>query len=189
MRGKSLDSGAALQLWRKVREAAEPFEGRWTLGALARVDAGLAQALHEQIQLWHQAAVTGTMADMTVHANGLARGYAKCAAVMAESGFEDDAYLIGLDTSTGCRVAIGDRRASGPRVHEVHGDRVVWMTPDEVARLWASIEGLRKVEPIKLYFPGAEIVGVDLRRATLPHTAEHMPLHPDEAAAREEAEE
>lgn len=182
---RSLDSTAALQLLRKVNEAAKVFESRWTMGALARLDPALAKSLHEQIQLYQQAAVTGTMADLTEHAGGLARGYRYCAAKLEDAGVEDDAYLIGVDSATGCRVAIGDRRASAERVAEMHGNRVVWLNPDEVARLWASIEGLTKIEPLKEFFPGAEIV--DVRKPLVfKRVAEDMPKHPDDEVEDDE---
>ena len=130
------------------------------MGALARVDADLAQRMAEQIALYNEAVVTGTIADLKIHADALKRGYAKCVRVMEASGVLDDAYLIGLDTATGLRVAIGDKRASAERVAELHGSGVVWMTADEIARLWASIQGLRRVDAVKEFFPGAEVISI-----------------------------
>lgn len=177
---KSLDSGAVVRVLRELREAADMFDSRWTLGALARADAALAERLQEQIQLYQAAQITGTMGDLREHAAAMRRGYIKAAAACEASGLEDDAYVLGLDTATGLRVAIGDKRASAVRVAELHGGNVVWLNPDEVARLWASIQGLRRVDAIKELWPGAEVT--DIR----PHTrdwlslAESMPEPPPE---------
>jgi hypothetical protein len=159
------------------------------MGALARVDADLARRMTEQIELYHEAQITGTMADLKTHTRGMVAGYKKCARAMEASGVEDDAYTIGVCTATGMRVAIGDRKASGARVHELFGPRVVWLTADEVARLWASIEGLRRVDAIKECFAGAEMTNLRPHTREWPigapmegwvRTAEDMPAPPPE---------
>jgi hypothetical protein len=192
---KTLDSKVIMRLLGEVQAAASVFEGRWTLGALARVDAELAQRMADQIADYQEAMVTGTIADVKEHVAGMKRGYNKCARVCEAAGVEDDAYLLGLDSMTGMRVAIGDRKASGPRVAELHGDRVTWLTPDECAKLWASIEGLRRVDAIKSAFAGAEVR--DFRPHTRewaagphsgewPSVAEVMPAPPDEGQQEDE---
>ena len=186
---KSLDSQIIMRLLGEVQNAAAVFEGRWTLGALARVDAELAQRMADQIADYQEAMVTGTIADVKEHVAGVKRGYAKCARVCEAAGVQDDAYTIGVCTATGLRVAIGDRKASGPRVHELFGPRVAWLTVDEVARLWASIEGLRRIDAIKECFAGAEMTNLRPHTRdwpTGPHSgnwpavAEVMPAHPEE---------
>lgn len=163
---RSLDSRVILQLIAEVAAAAEAFEGRWTIGALARVDPGLADLLVEQLADYHEAQVIGTLVDLKEHARGAVRGYLKAARVCEAAGLEDDAYLLGVDSSTGLRVAIGDRRLSAQRVADLHGSRVIWLNPDEVAKLWSSIAGLRRIDAVKACFPGATVV--DIR----PHTRE-----------------
>jgi hypothetical protein len=186
---KSLDSAVIMRLLGEVQNAAAVFEGRWTLGALARVDAELAQRMADQIADYQEAMVTGTIADVKEHVAGVKRGYAKCARVCEAAGVQDDAYTIGVCTATGLRVAIGDRKASGARVHELFGDRVTWLTPDECARLWASIAGLRRIDAIKAAFPGAEMTDlrphtrewpIGIHSESWPSVAEVMPAHPEE---------
>jgi hypothetical protein len=43
-------------------------------------------------------------------------------------------------------------------VRELHGDKVVWITPDEVAAIVANIEAFKPIATIKRLFPGAEIL-------------------------------
>jgi hypothetical protein len=192
---KSLDSHVIMRLLGEVQNAAAIFEGRWTLGALARVDAELAQRMADQIADYQEAMVTGTIADVKEHVAGIKRGYNKCARVCEAAGIEDDAYRIGVCTATGLRVAIGDRKASGARVHELFGSRVVWLTVDEVARLWASIEGLRRIDAVKAVFPGAEAINirphtreweVGPHSGNWPSVAEVMPEPPDEEQQEDE---
>jgi hypothetical protein len=40
----------------------------------------------------------------------------------------------------------------------VHGERVVWVTPDEVASMLNAIEAFKPIATIKRMFPGAEII-------------------------------
>jgi hypothetical protein len=46
------------------------------------------------------------------------------------------------------------------RVRELHGDMVVWITPDEVATVLANLEAFKPIAAIKRLFPGAEMVDV-----------------------------
>lgn len=156
----SLDSKIIMRLLGEVAQAAALLEGRWTMGALARVDAALAQRMTEQIELYHAAQITGTMADLKTHTRGMIAGYKKCARAMEASGVEDDAYIIGQDTATGMRIAIGDKKASAARVAELFGSGVVWLNPDEIAKLYASIAGLRRIDALKSLFVGAEVVNI-----------------------------
>jgi hypothetical protein len=59
---------------------------------------------------------------------------------------------------TGFRVAIGEQKAAAERVAELHGQAVVWITPDEVAAIIANIEAFKPIAAIKRIFPGAEIL-------------------------------
>lgn len=188
---KTIDSKVILRLMGEVQVAAQAFEGRWTIGALARVDPALAETLAGQIADWHEAQVIGTLIDIKTHAKGTVRGYLKAARACEAAGIDDDAYKIGLCSQTGMRVAIGDRRLSAQRVADLHGPNVVWLSADEVARLWGSIQGLRRIDAVKAAFPGAE--AVDIRPHTRdwptgPHSgdwpavAEVMPAHPEEEA-------
>ena len=97
---------------------------------------------------------------------GLAKGYAVAVATLEGAGAEDDAYQLGRCPTTGTVVAIGEQRAAVERVREIHGEAVVWITPDEVATLFASVEGFKAVAAVKKRFPGAEIIDRHLHEGT-----------------------
>lgn len=143
---------------KRTSEAAEAFEGRWTMRALKRIDAEIGQALQDQIDLFNQALVTGAMSQVKLQGEALIRGYVACAKIMSESGEPDDAYMIGQDMATGTKVAVGFNRSCINRVRELHGERVVWVTPDEVASMFA---GMQTVAKVKQLWPGAEIERID----------------------------
>lgn len=145
--------------WRRqVSDAAVALECRWTMNALRRVDAELARRLHEQIGLFDQACVTGSEDEVALHGAATCRGYSAAVAALGQAGEPDDAYLIGFDSASGLRIAIGDQKAAVDRVREIHGDRVIWVTPDECARLLAGVEAFKFVGAVKQFFPGAEII-------------------------------
>jgi hypothetical protein len=52
-------------------------------------------------------------------------------------------------------VAIGDQIAARDRVRELHGERVIWLTPAEVATLLSSTQ---TIASMKRLFPGAELI-------------------------------
>lgn len=141
-----------------VTEAASAFEARWTMLTLKRVDPDLFKALREQIELYYQATVHGNPADASRHGKGLARGYAAAVHVMEENQVEDDAYLVGRHN--GLVVFISDQKAVQERVSDyaVTGERAILMSPDEVAMLFSSIEGLGAIAAIKQLFPGAVLI-------------------------------
>jgi ABC-type uncharacterized transport system ATPase subunit len=143
---------------RRISEAAASFEGRWTMRALARVDADLATALQDQIDLFNEALITSAMDDVREQGEALIRGYVVCTQAMQDAQEPDDAYLMGKDPDTGLTVAIGQNRHAIARVREAHGEKVVWMNPDEVA---AMVAGLQSVARVKELFPGAEIERID----------------------------
>lgn len=114
----------------QVAEAAEAFESRWTLNALKRVDADLHQLFNEQQDLYHEALITGSDHEVEEQAAAMCRGWAAIARAMETAGADDDAYLLGFHGGTGTRVAIGEQKHAIVRVREIHGDKVVWITPD-----------------------------------------------------------
>lgn len=142
----------------EVSSAALPFESRWTWLALRRVDDGLGRRLFEQRGLFDQACITGSVDDVELHGGAMCRGYAAAVRAMEAAGAEDDAYQLGSDPETGCRVAIGTQKAALARVRELHGQDVIWITPDEVACLMASVEKFKFVGAVRQLFPGAEVV-------------------------------
>ena len=150
---------AAIRKWQTaVAEAALPFEARWTQAALKRVDQDLHRRLLDQRDLFDQALVTGTAQDIELHGAALCRGYAIAIQALERAAEPDNAYMLGQDVRSGFRVAIGQQKAAAQRVREVLGDKVVWVTPDEVATIVAHLEAFKPITLIKQLFPGAEIL-------------------------------
>jgi hypothetical protein len=136
--------------------AAAAFESRWTMRALKRVDADLCQAIDEQRALFHEAILTGEDDQIKEHGEAMCRGWQAAVVRMEQAGEPDDSYVLG--SSGGVMVAIGSQRSASARVRELHGDRVVWLTPDEIAAMFV---GMQTVATVKALWPGAEIVCVD----------------------------
>jgi hypothetical protein len=130
--------------------------GRWprSSGLIPTFTAGSLRSLLDQ------ALVTGTPEEIELHGAALCRGYAKAIQVLEVAAEPDDAYMLGQDMRSGFRVAIGRRKAVAQRVREVHGETVVWITPDEVATIVANLEAIRPIAAIKRLFPGAEMLDV-----------------------------
>ena len=141
----------------QVAKAAEAFESRWTLAALKRVDADLHRIFNEQQGLYHQALITGSDQEVEEQAAAMCRGWAAVARAMEAAGTEDDAYLLGFHGATGTRVAIGEQKHAIARVRELHGDKVIWVTPDEVAALVGGMELLKAAKGV---FPDAEVINL-----------------------------
>lgn len=133
--------------------AAAVFESRWTMRALRRVDAELCQAVDEQRSLFHEAILTGEDDQIREHGEAMCRGWQVAAVRMEQAGEPDDAYLLGQHG--GVMVAIAVQRSASARVRDLHGERVVFITPDEVAAMFA---GMQSVAKVKALWPGAEIV-------------------------------
>jgi hypothetical protein len=145
--------------WRAlVSQAALLFEARWTQASLRRLDPDLAEALHDQVNLFGEACVTGTAQEIERHGEATIRGYGKAVEAMQNEHIEDDAYMLGTDMVTGTKVAIGTQKAAVQRVRQIHGNDVIWLTPDEVARMLAGIESFKMIGAVKRLFPGAEII-------------------------------
>lgn len=152
-------SNAALnRIMGEVSDAASRFESRWTFRALKRVDAGLHDLLVEQQSLYHEALVTADMSELETQAAAMVRGWKAVTARMEAAGVEDDAYLLGLDSRTGTKVAVGNARQAAARVREMHGEQVIWITPDEVAAMVAGLESIKAIEEVKRMWPTAEVI-------------------------------
>lgn len=149
---------AALDWCAQISRAAMTFEARWTQASLRRLDPELAEALHDQINLFGEACVTGTEPEIAEHGEAMVRGYGKAVEAMQNAHIEDDAYMLGTDLTTGTKVAIGTQKAAVQRVRQIHGDNVIWLTPDEVARMLAGVESFKMIGAVKKLFPGAEVV-------------------------------
>jgi len=140
-----------------TQPAETAFRSRWRLSTLARVNPDLHQALCEQIDLYNQALVTGAAADAREHAAAMVRGWRAACAALESPLLSDDAYQVGFDATTGTRVVIAEQQASIGRVQVIRGERVVLVTPDEVAKL---VAGMGLVAEVKQFFPDAELVAV-----------------------------
>lgn len=154
------DGGDAVVITRlmgDVARAAQPFESRWTMAALRRVDAELHRRFADQQALFDKACVTGELEDVERHGAALCRGYLAIARAMEAAEEPDDAYLLGQSRS-GLKIAIGHQKAAAERVRDIHGGRVAWLTPDECAEIFAELEGFKMIGAIKRRFPGAEII-------------------------------
>ena len=144
---------------RRVSDAAAPFESRWTLSALHRIDPELHDRLLDQMGLYHQALVTGEPDEVEEQSAAMCRGWAAVTSAMETAAVPDDAYLLGFHGGT--RVAIGEQKHAIARVRELHGDPVVWITPDEVAALVcraALVAGMETLKAAKTLWPDAEII-------------------------------
>ena len=148
----------ALEWREQVSQAALMFEARWTQASLRRLDPDLAEALHDQVNIFHKACVTGTASEIEIHGEATIKGYAKAVEAMQNAHIEDDAYQLGTDLITGTKVAIGTQKAAVQRVRQIHGNDVIWLTPDEVARMLAGVESFKTIGAIKQRFPGAEVI-------------------------------
>ena len=88
--------------------------------------------------------------------------YVTIEAVDMRKGFDGLYGLVrdqlGQDPRTGFRVAVGQQKAAAERLRELHGESVVWITPDEVAVLLVHVEAFKPIAAVKRLFPGAEIV-------------------------------
>ena len=127
---------------------------------MKRVDAGIHRRLFDQRGLFDQALITGTPEDIELHGAALCRGYAIAIQTLERAAEPDQAYMLGQDSRTGFRVAIGQHKAGATRVRELHGDTVIFITPDEVATTIANIEAFKPIATIKRLFPGAEVIDV-----------------------------
>lgn len=159
--------GAVIRHWLDaVSQSALPFERRWTQAALHRVDPTLAGRLHEQRNLFAEACVTGLVADIELHGAATVRGWAAATSCLEKAAEPDDAYMLGVDSESGLRIAIGSQVAAADRVREVLGEQVVWVTPDECAKLLAGVEAFKFVGAVRKFFPSAELIDRHLDTGT-----------------------
>jgi hypothetical protein len=141
-----------------ISMAAQAFEQRWTMLALQNADADLAERLREQRDLFVEAYVTGELEDVETQGAATVRGYAAAIAALESQDIPDDSYQVGRDPYTGTVVAIGAQKAAMIRAREIHGDKIIHITPDEIAVLFGKIEALRTIGQVRQRFPGTEIV-------------------------------
>lgn len=138
-----------------VGPAETAFRSRWRLSTLLRVNADLHAAINEQIDLYNTALVTGTDAEARLQSEAMVRGWRAACAALESPLLADDAYLTGYDINTNTRVVIAEQQGSLGRVQRLNGDKVMIVTPDEVARMMA---GMAVITEAKGFFPDAEII-------------------------------
>lgn len=152
------DDQAARHWVGEVSTAALAFERRWTVAALKRVDPVLAGRLREQQSLFDRATVLGGAEEIERQGAAMCRGYAATVRAMEAAAEPDCSYVIGKCPRTGFTIAIGEQKAAADRVREIHGERVVWVTPNELASIMNNIEAFKPIAAIKRLFPGAEVI-------------------------------
>ena len=140
-----------------VAPAEAAFRSRWRMSTLKRIDPELHQALSEQIDLYCSSLVTGSDAETREQSQAMVRGWRAACAALETPLQPDDAYLVGFDGVSGLRVVISDSKQSIARVQVVDGQRVVMVSPDEVAKM---IAGLNLIAEAKSCFPDAEVISI-----------------------------
>jgi hypothetical protein len=140
-----------------VSIAEDMFLGRWRLSSLAAVDPELYERLKEQRTLFDVALFGSEPRETQSQAEATVRGWKAACALMDGLSAPDDAFQYGTDPTTGTVVAIGIRPPSDGRLQLKKGQRVIFVTPDEVAKL---VAGAGLLASIKHAFPDAEILNV-----------------------------
>lgn len=143
------------ELMRMVGQAETAFRSRWRLATLARLDRDLHDRLCEQMGLYDRALVTGSDEDAREQANAMVRGWRAAVAALESPLQPDDAYLTGWDPNTNTIVVIAEASGSGARAQVAQGQKIICVTPDEVAKI---VAGLNIVVQAKGLFPDAEVV-------------------------------
>jgi hypothetical protein len=141
-----------------VTPAERAFKSRWRVSTLERIDSDLAQAVNEQQALYDSALLKGSDADVRLQSEAMVRGWRAACQRMEHPLQEDDAYFIGFDTQTGAKVCIADHKACAARAQQIHGEKVMLVTPDEVAKLMGGMTALTQ---IKGAFPDAEFMNFE----------------------------
>lgn len=147
--------GLVAELMAMVGQAETAFRSRWRLATLARLDPELHGLLCEQIDLYQRSLVTGSDDEARDQAGAMVRGWRAAVAALESPLQADDAYLTGWDENTNTIVVIAECSGSGARAHVEKGQKIVVVTPDEVAKI---VAGLNIVMQAKGLFPDAEVV-------------------------------
>ncbi|EQB03903.1 hypothetical protein [Sphingobium sp. HDIP04] len=151
-------ASAVAQALSLVSPAEQAFKSRWRFSTLERIDADLAQAVNEQQALYDSALLKGSDADVRIQSEAMVRGWRAACQRMENPLQPDDAYFVGFDVVTGTKVCIADHKGCQARAQQVEGQQVIFVTPDEVARLMGGVSAITK---IKGAFPDAEIMNLD----------------------------
>jgi hypothetical protein len=159
MRGQqaaaAIASSVRERMLHKACAAAALFEARWTMNALLREAPDLHEAVEDQRGMFHESLVTGDDAEITKQGEAMCRGWAAAIVAMEKSHIADDAYHIGQFGKV--TVAVGRQQKAPDWFREQYGDEVVWLSPREVAALYAKLE---IGQALKAVWPDGEIVDV-----------------------------
>jgi hypothetical protein len=142
-----------VELLARLAFAQASYEGRGSLRGLRRVDAELHARLVEQRQLWHEARITGDEAEIERQGEALCRGWLAAVECMEGVDEPEDAYALGQHG--GITVAIGAK--ANAEIRAMHDQRIVWLTPDQVAQMWVGLQNLAMVKEL---WPDVEVVRV-----------------------------
>ena len=152
------DSERLAKIMASVNIIGDQFHARWTWTALHRVNPDLHQRLFDQVQVYDsRCVIEEDWNELEAIAQATVRGYTLAIKVMVEAVYPDDAYMLGIDRTTGLRVVIRERHGLMPPTEL----EAVSMTPDEVATLLAASRAILSVKEI---FPGAVITGLNSKR-------------------------
>lgn len=143
------------ELMAQVAPAEAAFRCRWRLQTLERVDAHLHGLLVEQMGLYDRALAAGTDEDARIQADAMVRGWRAAVSALESPLRSDDAYMVGFDGQTGIAVVVAEQAGSVARCQVRDGQKVITVTPDEVAKI---VAGLSVVMEAKGLFPDAEVV-------------------------------
>lgn len=141
-----------------VAPAENAFKSRWRFSTLEKLDPELAQAVREQDALYDSAMLKGSDEDVRLQSEAMVRGWRAACQRMEHPLQQDDAYFIGFDVKTGTKVCIADHKGCAARAQQVEGQQVVYVSPDEVARLMGGVSAITNVKGL---FPDAEIMGME----------------------------
>lgn len=138
-----------------VAPAEAAFRCRWRMQTLERVDKDLHDRLLEQQALYDRALIAGPESEAREQTEAMVRGWRAAVAALESPLRPDDAYLVGFDQRTGIAVVIAERPQSKARAEVRDGQRIITVTPDEVAKI---IAGWSVLTEAKSLFPDAEVV-------------------------------
>ncbi len=143
------------EILKRVEQAREAYQCRYTMRQLKAVDPDLYQAIRDQDDDFTLIAVTAESdAEIVDYGESTIRGWTLARERMDDVAEPEGVCLIGLHDGTA--VVISENKQSMARMREQY-PQAVHMTPEEVAQLVAGVE---TVAAVKRTFPGAEITAV-----------------------------
>lgn len=143
------------EILKRVEQAREAYQCRYTMRQLKAVDPDLYQAIRDQDDDFTLIAITADSdADVVDYGESTIRGWTLARERMDDAAEPEGVCLIGLHDGTA--VVISENKKSMDRMREQY-PQAVHMTPEEVAQL---VAGMETVAAVKRAFEGAEITAV-----------------------------